>query len=72
MNCNSSITEHCLRTSCCDDYELRRIFFQWISQMPQIRLIIFMLNFDIRKRSVAMWTEIIDPRSFVDQSFFIQ
>ena len=69
--CNCSISEKCLRTGSCDLYETSFFSCDRIIDVPEKSILILMLNFCVRNRSLAYRTPVDDSGAFVDISFFV-
>ena len=68
---NSSITQQSLRTCSCDLYETSLFPYDRVIDVPEISVLVFMLNFCIRDGSLAYRTPVDNSGTFVDVAFFI-
>ena len=68
---NSSITQQSFRTCSCDFYETAFFSYDRVIDMPEKSVLILMLNFRIRDRSLAYRTPVDDSGTFVNIAFFI-
>ena len=71
MYSNRTISKHCLWT-CCSNLKESVCSYDWILNMPEITILLFVFYLCIRQRCLTLRTPVNDTRTFVNISFFIQ